>query len=219
MGWAKGTRPSAPSWTPLRRRRRSSRRPRTRSPPIEPACPSGYEEVARPDSSRAPSVAWADAPNARLGGAARARAVRARRRRLGADPSPRDPRPYRTRGGPPGHPHVGACPNAPCWHVISLNSELCFAAGGCGPAADRANPGPGNRMHAWLEQDLAGHPDADYPCTLAYWHHPMLSFSTGSGASAAVEPLWVCRERGRHPERPLTQLPALAAPGSGRRPR
>lgn len=85
---------------------------------------------------------------------------------------------------------VGACPNAPCWHVISLNSELCFAAGGCGPAADPSDPGPGNRMYAWLEQDLAAHPDADYPCTLAYWHHPRFSFSTGSGASAAVGPLW-----------------------------
>src|SRR5262245_14673048 len=85
---------------------------------------------------------------------------------------------------------VGACPAAPCWHVISLNSELCFAAGGCGPAADPSNPGPGNRMYAWLEQDLAAHPDADYPCTLAYWHHPRFSFSTGSGASVAVAPLW-----------------------------
>jgi calcineurin-like phosphoesterase family protein len=85
---------------------------------------------------------------------------------------------------------VGACPNAPCWHVISLNSELCFAAGGCGPAADPSDPGPGNRMYAWLEQDLAAHADAEYPCTLAYWHHPRFSFSTGSGASTAVGPLW-----------------------------
>ena len=85
---------------------------------------------------------------------------------------------------------VGACPSAPCWHLISLNSELCFAAGGCGPAADASNPGPGNRMYAWLERDLAAHPDADYPCTLAYWHHPLFSFSTGSGASVAVGPLW-----------------------------
>jgi acid phosphatase type 7 len=85
---------------------------------------------------------------------------------------------------------VGACPNPPCWHLISLNSELCFAPGGCGPAADPSNPGPGNRMYAWLEQDLAAHSDAAYPCTLAYWHHPRFSFSTGSGASTAVAPLW-----------------------------
>ncbi len=85
---------------------------------------------------------------------------------------------------------LGACPDDPCWHLISLNSELCFTAGGCGPAADPADPGPGNRMYAWLAQDLADHPDSDYPCTLAYWHHPRFSFSTGSGATGTVGPLW-----------------------------
>jgi len=71
-----------------------------------------------------------------------------------------------------------------------LNSMLCFAPGGCGPAADPSDPGPGNRMYRWLGRDLANHPDAEYPCTLAYWHHPLFSFSTGSGPSAAVRPLW-----------------------------
>ncbi len=85
---------------------------------------------------------------------------------------------------------LGACPEAPCWHLISLNSELCFSAGGCGPASDPQDPGRGNRMHAWLEQDLATHPDSEYPCTLAYWHHPLFSFSSASGPSAAVRPLW-----------------------------
>ena len=85
---------------------------------------------------------------------------------------------------------LGACPEAPCWHLIALNSELCFAAGGCGPATDPQEPGPGNRMYDWLEQDLVSHPDSEYPCTLAYWHHPLFSFSSGSGASAAVRPLW-----------------------------
>jgi hypothetical protein len=45
-------------------------------------------------------------------------------------------------------------------------------------------------MHAWLAADLAEHPDAEYPCMLAYWHHPRFSFSTGSGATSAVGPLW-----------------------------
>jgi Calcineurin-like phosphoesterase len=85
---------------------------------------------------------------------------------------------------------LGACPNDPCWHVIALNSELCFGSGGCGPATDPSDPGRGNLMYAWLEQDLAAHPDTSYPCTLAYWHHPRFSFSTASGASAAVGPLW-----------------------------
>jgi hypothetical protein len=55
---------------------------------------------------------------------------------------------------------VGACPDDPCWHLISLNSELCFAAGGCVAAADPSDPGPGNRMHAWLAKELADHPDS-----------------------------------------------------------
>ena len=45
-------------------------------------------------------------------------------------------------------------------------------------------------MHAWLAKDLADHPDSHYPCTLAYWHHPRFSFSTGSGATTTVGPLW-----------------------------
>jgi hypothetical protein len=85
---------------------------------------------------------------------------------------------------------LGACPDAPCWHLVALNSELCFTPEGCGPAADPIDPGPGNRMYAWLRRDLAHHPDSDYPCTLAYWHHPRFSFSTGSGATTAVGPLW-----------------------------
>ena len=85
---------------------------------------------------------------------------------------------------------VGACPDAPCWHLIALSSELCFASGGCGRAADPSHPGSGNRMFAWLKADLAAHPNDEYPCTLAYWHHPLFSFSTGSGATQAVRPLW-----------------------------
>ncbi len=77
-----------------------------------------------------------------------------------------------------------------CWHVVALSSELCFASGGCGRAPDPANPGTGNQMYAWLQNDLAAHPQSDYACTLAYWHHPLFSFSTGSGATAAVKPLW-----------------------------
>lgn len=77
-----------------------------------------------------------------------------------------------------------------CWHVIALSSELCFASGGCGAPADPSNPGTGNRMYEWLSADLASHPNATYPCTLAFWHHPRFSFSTGSGATSAVGPLW-----------------------------
>ncbi len=85
---------------------------------------------------------------------------------------------------------LGACPERPCWHVISLSSELCFAPGGCDEAEDPTDPGPGERMYAWLLADLAAHPNRTYRCTLAFWHHPRFSFSTGSGATAAVAPLW-----------------------------
>jgi hypothetical protein len=83
---------------------------------------------------------------------------------------------------------LGACPDDPCWHLIALNSELCFAAGGCDEATDPTDPGPGERMYAWLQDDLAA--NADRACTLAYWHHPRFSHSTGSGATSSVGPLW-----------------------------
>jgi hypothetical protein len=77
-----------------------------------------------------------------------------------------------------------------CWHLIALSSELCFAPGGCGRASDPSDVGTGNRMFAWLRADLATHPQSEYPCTLAYWHHPLFSVSTESAGSAAVRPLW-----------------------------
>jgi hypothetical protein len=89
---------------------------------------------------------------------------------------------------------LGACPDAPCWHVIALNSMLCFASGGCDRPADRTSPGRGEAMWRWLRRDLARHPNEEYPCTLAYWHHPLFSFSSESGPSAAVRPLWTLLE-------------------------
>jgi tRNA A-37 threonylcarbamoyl transferase component Bud32 len=85
---------------------------------------------------------------------------------------------------------LGACPKAPCWHFIALNSQLCVGPGGCGPAPRGTEPGAGNRMYRWLKRDLATHPNEKYPCTLAYWHHPLFSFSMGSGPSPEVKPLW-----------------------------
>ena len=47
----------------------------------------------------------------------------------------------------------GCTPGAEvCWHVVALNSELCFASEGCGPSDGN---GPGSRMYRWLERDLA----------------------------------------------------------------
>ncbi len=103
--------------------------------------------------------------------------------------------------GPDGRPYysfdLGACPDAPCWHVISLSSMLCFAPGGCDAPDDPSDPGPGERMYAWLLADLAAHPNDRYRCTLAFWHHPRFSFSTGSGGTSAVAPLWRALYRAR----------------------
>ena len=56
------------------------------------------------------------------------------------------------------------------WHLIALNS-VCSRIGGCGPASPQAR---------WLEADLAAHPNA---CTLAYWHHPVFTSSSGGWSS------------------------------------
>jgi hypothetical protein len=64
------------------------------------------------------------------------------------------------------------------WHIISLNSNCSFVAGG-GCAA-------GSDQEQWLKVDLAAHSNA---CTLAYWHHPR--FSSGiHGDQSFVEPFW-----------------------------
>lgn len=76
-----------------------------------------------------------------------------------------------------------------CWHVIAIASELCFTGDGCGPSTG-TDLDAGARLYRWLEHDLAEHPNDRYPCTLAFWHHPLFSFSTGSGASSTVRPLW-----------------------------
>lgn len=63
------------------------------------------------------------------------------------------------------------------WRVIALNSN-CTAIGGCGA---------GSPQEQWLRQTLAASTSA---CTLAYWHHPLFSSSSGSGATTAVRPLY-----------------------------
>jgi hypothetical protein len=52
------------------------------------------------------------------------------------------------------------------WHVIALNSAVCSPSTG-------APCGPGSRQYDWLKADLDAHPNSSYPCTLAYWHHPV----------------------------------------------
>jgi hypothetical protein len=52
------------------------------------------------------------------------------------------------------------------WHVIALNSAICSPY--TGAACDAGTP-----EYEWLKADLAAHPNSRYPCTLAYWHHPV----------------------------------------------
>jgi hypothetical protein len=55
------------------------------------------------------------------------------------------------------------------WHVIALNSAICSPYTG-------APCGPGTPEYAWLKADLAAHPNSQYPCTLAFWHHPLFDW-------------------------------------------
>jgi hypothetical protein len=63
------------------------------------------------------------------------------------------------------------------WHLVALNSELCFTAPGCAA---------GSAEEVWLKNDLAAHPTS---CTLAYWHEPRF-YSYGSGSNTALDPFW-----------------------------
>jgi Calcineurin-like phosphoesterase len=70
------------------------------------------------------------------------------------------------------------------WHMIALNSELCYS----GPPACNSQ----SDQYQWLAADLAAHPNSAYKCTLAYWHRPSFSFvnSTDNGPAGALKPLW-----------------------------
>ena len=57
------------------------------------------------------------------------------------------------------------------WRVISLNSNVPM--------------GPGSPQHAWLQHEL----QAPARCTLAYWHHPLIS-SGPNGDNPNTKPLW-----------------------------
>jgi hypothetical protein len=59
------------------------------------------------------------------------------------------------------------------WHIVSLDSQIETAAG--------------SPQEQWLRADLAA---ATRRCTLAYWHRPRFSSSTGHGSEADLQPLW-----------------------------
>ncbi len=64
------------------------------------------------------------------------------------------------------------------WHVIALNSAICSPYSGT-PC------GPGNPQYDSLKVDLAAHPNTEYPCTLAYFHHPRFDWLKYQRASWA----------------------------------
>ena len=57
------------------------------------------------------------------------------------------------------------------WRLISLNSNV--------------PTGPGSPQHAWLQREL----QQPARCTLAYWHHPLMS-SGPNGDNPSTKPLW-----------------------------
>ena len=91
------------------------------------------------------------------------------------------------------------------WHIVSLNSELYFAAGG---------PAEAKQQEDWLRQDLRDHKSL---CTMAYFHRPY--FSSGKhGGTREMRPLWdimydggvdvVLNGHEHHYERFMPQTPA-----------
>jgi hypothetical protein len=71
------------------------------------------------------------------------------------------------------------------WHIIALNSELCYDQVNYDSTATSKCP-KGSPMEAWLRADLAANPTG---CKLAYWHEPRFSSTPGRGDDT-VDPLW-----------------------------
>jgi 3',5'-cyclic AMP phosphodiesterase CpdA len=70
------------------------------------------------------------------------------------------------------------------WHVVALNSN-CGEVGGCHEAS---------AQHRWLQEDLAQHPAQ---CTLAFWHHPLVSSSVHHERRTRATAFWeVLHEHG-----------------------
>jgi acid phosphatase type 7 len=63
------------------------------------------------------------------------------------------------------------------WHIVALNSN-CDFVGGCYT---------GDPQVRWLKADLA---DNRSRCTLAYFHHPLLSSGEYGPGVTEVKPLW-----------------------------
>lgn len=71
------------------------------------------------------------------------------------------------------------------WHIIALNSELCYDQGDYDNTPQTNCPASSPQV-TWLRTDLAANPGV---CTLAYWHEPRFSSTPGRGDDT-VDPLW-----------------------------
>jgi hypothetical protein len=62
------------------------------------------------------------------------------------------------------------------WHLIALNTAICSPYYGqpCGK---------GNPQYQWLKADLAAHPNGEYACTMAFFHHPRFDWLKYQNAS------------------------------------
>jgi hypothetical protein len=94
---------------------------------------------------------------------------------------------YNTSGATPYFNYFGAAAGAPgegyysfelgAWHIIVLNSNISRT--------------PSSPQVQWLRTDLAAHPNL---CTLAYWHHPLYSSTSGGGSGgltySSVRTFW-----------------------------
>ena len=110
---------------------------------------------------------------------------------------------FGARAGPPGRGYYSY--DFAGWHLVSLNSELYFAAG---------NASQARQQEDWLRKDLAEHRAL---CTMAYFHRPL--FSSGKyGGTPEMRPLWdimyksgvdvVLNGHEHHYERFMPQTPA-----------
>jgi hypothetical protein len=100
------------------------------------------------------------------------------------------------------------------WHMIALNSQLCLnRVWGLHThlPSDKTSTGftrwespipgggckSGDPMITWLEQDLAAHPNEEYACTLAYFHHPVYRWTAAMNRllDPVVLPLWRMLDR------------------------
>ena len=67
--------------------------------------------------------------------------------------------------------------DAGSWHIIVLNSGK----------EDFFEAAPGSPQNAWLRADLEANRTL---CTLAYWHHPLITSSAGRTTNNDVRPFW-----------------------------